>query len=114
MVGLVEWVLLAGGMERGKFLPSVSSLFGMRTNRGFEAALGPNLSLSGVGMVVALGITIKTPNLNIPVNLSFVPGKNQTFNEWDWDFFLGQMTFIETDYSTGSRISITFGFNLVQ
>jgi hypothetical protein len=70
--GLVEWVFLVGGMERGLFLPSVSSLFGMRSKSGFESALGPNLSLTGIGMVLAVGYTFTTGNLNIPVNLSFV------------------------------------------
>jgi hypothetical protein len=114
MVGLVEWVFLVGGMERGLFLPSVSSLFGMRSSSGFEAAFGPNLSLTGVGMVMAVGLTIKTANLNIPVNLSFVPGKNRTYEENFWDPIEGQEFKIETDYYTGSRISITLGFNLVQ
>ena len=27
----VEWVVLLGGMERGKFLPSISSLIGFRS-----------------------------------------------------------------------------------
>ena len=37
ITGLVsEWVVLLGGMERGKFLPSISSLIGLRTIEGFE------------------------------------------------------------------------------
>ena len=119
MVGLIEWVFLVGGMERGLFLPSISSLCGIRSSSGFEAALGPNLSLTGVGMVVALGITIKTPNLNLPVNISFVPGKSNTYetNEYYvWDNETGTNISVpgsSTDYLTGSRISLTVGFNLV-
>jgi hypothetical protein len=119
MVGLIEWVFLVGGMERGLFLPSISSLCGMRSSSGFEAALGPNLSLTGIGMVVALGITIKTPNLNVPVNISFVPGKSNTYetNEYYvWDNETGTNISVpgsSTDYLTGSRISLTVGFNLV-
>ncbi len=115
--GLVEWVFLVGGMERGLFLPSVSSLFGMRAKGGFEAALGPNLSLSGIGMVLAVGYTIQTETLNIPINLSFVPGKSMTYDDYSsgWDdngeYF---QTMVSTDYNTGSRISLTMGFNLVQ
>ena len=119
MVGLIEWVFLVGGMERGLFLPSISSLCGMRSSSGFEAALGPNLSLTGIGMVVALGITIKTSNLNVPVNISFVPGKSNTYetNEYYvWDNETGTNISVpgsSTDYLTGSRISLTVGFNLV-
>ena len=115
--GLVEWVFLVGGMERGLFLPSVSSLFGMRAKGGFEAALGPNLSLSGIGMVLAVGFTIQTETLNIPLNLSFVPGKSMTYDGYSsgWDdngeYF---QTMVSTDYNTGSRISLTMGFNLAQ
>ena len=118
--GLVEWVFLVGGMERGLFLPSVSSLFGMRAKSGFEGALGPNLSLTGVGMVLAVGYTFKTGNLNVPINLSFVPGKSKTHEEgggWDWDDATGTEIYVpesSTDYTTGSRISLTLGFNLAQ
>ena len=118
--GLVEWVFLVGGMEKGLFLPSVSSLFGMRTKSGFEAAFGPNVSLSGVAMVLAVGISIKTGDLNIPINLSFVPGKANT-NEQPgyngYDDLTGQWTYYEgtsKDYNTGSRISLTMGFNLAK
>jgi len=118
--GLVEWVFLVGGMERGLFLPSVSSLFGMRAKSGLEGAIGPNLSLTGVGMVLALGYTFKTGTLNVPINLSFVPGKSKTHEEgggWDWDDATGTEIYVpesSTDYTTGSRISLTLGFNLAQ
>ena len=115
--GLVEWVFLVGGMERGLFLPSVSSLFGMRSKGGFEGALGPNLSLSGIGMVLAVGYTFQTETLNIPINLSFVPGKSMTYDDyisgWD-DNGLYFQDIVSTDYNTGSRISLTMGFNLAQ
>jgi len=109
--GLVEWVFLVGGMEKGLFLPSVSSLFGMRTKNGVEAAFGPNVSLSGVAMVLAIGITVKTGQLNIPINLSFVPGKKQTIEERTE--YNGEVL-PELDYNTGSRISLTMGFNLAK
>ena len=110
----MEWVFLVGGMEQGLFLPSVSSLFGMRFNSGFEAAFGPNLSLTGAGMVLAVGHTIKTDQLNIPVNLSFVPGKSEVHEDWDWDPVTDEGILTETPYNTGSRISLTFGFNLAR
>ena len=59
VTGLVEWVLLVGGIEKGLFLPSFSSLVGLRTSNNIEFAFGPNLSLSGVGAVVAIGKNFK-------------------------------------------------------
>ena len=120
VAGLVEWVFLVGGMEKGLFLPSVSSLFGMRTQSGIEAAFGPNVSLSGVAMVLAVGVTIKTGNLNIPINLSFVPGKASTNEQGAYSEYNNQTGEITNypakviDYNTGSRISLTMGFNLAQ
>ena len=127
VTGIVEWVALAGGMERGKFLPSVSSLVGARTNSGFEFAIGPNLSLSGVGMVFGLGYNFKSGNLNMPVNIAFLPGRKssstvETYIENDqgpdglWgtsdDINGGPGPSYDVDYNTGSRISITVGFNM--
>ena len=93
---LVEWVVLVGGMDQGYFLPSVSSLLGVRKDNGFEAALGPNLSISGIGIVIAVGQNFQIGNINLPVNLSWVPSNN---SEW-------------TRGKTGHRISITCGFNM--
>ncbi|PCJ81182.1 MAG: hypothetical protein COA49_05590 [Bacteroidetes bacterium] len=114
MVGLVEWVFLVGGMERGLFLPSISSLFGMRSEKGLEAAFGPNISLSGFGMVVAAGFTIKSDKINIPINISFVPGKNLTYSNFYYDEVIEQYLVEEIPYNTGSRISLTVGFNIVK
>ena len=73
ITGIVEWIALIGGMEKGKFLPSISSLVGARTANGIEFAVGPNLSLNGIAMVLGAGYNIKSGKLNIPVNIAFVP-----------------------------------------
>ena len=77
-VGLVEWVLVTGGMEKGKFLPSVSSIVGFRNAEGFEMGIGPNLSLGGLGMVFGMGMNFKSGELNLPVNIVIVPPKNDS------------------------------------
>jgi len=77
-VGLVEWVLVAGGMEKGKFLPSVSSIVGFRNAEGFEMGMGPNLSFGGLGMVFGMGMNFKSGELNLPVNIVIVPPKNDS------------------------------------
>ncbi len=77
-------------MEQGKFLHSVSSLIGVRAGSGFEFAVGPNLSVGGVGMVFSIGQNFTSGNLNLPMNLAFVPGRD----------------------GSGSRISLMVGFNM--
>ena len=106
-IGIVEWVALIAGLEKGMFLPSASSLVGIRTTKGFECALGPNFSLSGVGLAFAIGYNFKSGNLNIPVNLAFVPGINKSGKYRDINY-----NAIEYSYSTGNRVSLLVGFNI--
>ena len=133
VTGIVEWVLLAGGMERGKFLPSISSLVGARTASGLEFAIGPNLSLGGIAMVFGAGYNFKVGDLNMPVNFAFVPGRKGSYEEdddWEyndifvdpdgipnngdeyWDYQQTLVPGYTVDYHTGHRFSITCGFNL--
>mgnify|MGYP001217903970 FL=1 len=131
VTGIVEWIALVGGMEKGLFLPSVSSMVGARTSTGLEFAMGPNLSLGGIAMVFGFGYNFKSGNLNMPVNIGFVPGRKQTQEteaqyqtEWIDEYdnngnYIGQTwseTLISpaytTDYNTGNRFSITVGFNM--
>lgn len=104
VVGIVEWIALVGGMEQGLFLPSISSVIGARTANGLEFGVGPNLSLSGVGMLFAVGHNFKSGSLNIPVNLVFMPGKAMKGNSEGESY----------SYNTGARISIMVGFNLAK
>ena len=134
VTGIVEWIALVGGMEKGMFLPSVSSMVGVRTASGIEVAVGPNLSLGGIAMVIGAGYNFKFGNLNLPVNIAYVPSMNKTYTideEWehnqeyidpdgipnsgdeDWIY---TETIISPEYSvthpTGARVSIMVGFNL--
>jgi len=122
VTGIVEWIALVGGMEKGKFLPSVSSMVGMRTASGIEFAVGPNLSLTGVAMVFGMGYNFKSGNLNIPVNIAFVPGRKGTYSQevegnpgldgqWGTADDIQKETY-KVPYNTGSRFSITVGFNI--
>jgi len=146
VTGIVEWIALVGGMEKGKFLPSVSSMVGARTASGLEFAIGPNLSLAGIAMVFGMGYNFKSGNLNIPVNIAFVPGKKGAYSQEEESYtedtfivttpespgpdqefgtaddiqevgYTESITVIEREayqvpYNTGSRFSITVGFNL--
>lgn len=85
--GLVELVPLVGGLEQGKFIPSVSGLLGIRGAKGFEFGVGPNLTPLGANLVLALGTSFKSNGINFPVNLAVVPGNG------------------------GARVSLMLGFN---
>ena len=56
-------------------LPSFSSLVGVRSQNGVEFATGPNLSASGLAFVFALGYNYTKGDLNLPINIAFVPNK---------------------------------------
>src|SRR5262245_10081998 len=86
--GVHEFVFLAGGVDQGVLIPSFSWLIGARTSNGFEFAAGPNLTPAGFALAMAGGVTFRTGNLNIPVNVALVPSKD------------------------GMRISMLAGFNM--
>jgi hypothetical protein len=85
-----EWILLAGGMEQGLFLPSLTWLVGVRLPSGREFGVGPNLSAAGLALALAGGVTTRYENINFPINVAVVPSRH------------------------GARISILSGFNTVR
>lgn len=90
VAGLIEGVILIGGIEQNSFLPSGTFLIGVRNAKGLEFGLGPNLSLSGTAFALAVGVTFKSNNINFPVNIAVVPSDK------------------------GIRLSLLFGFNARQ
>ena len=113
VVGLVEWVALVGGMEKGMFLPSFSSLVGVRSEKGFEFATGPNLSASGLAFVFALGYNYTKGDLNLPINIALVPNK-QGPRESVLGDALNSSDYFDTIRirETGYRLTVSVGFNL--
>lgn len=85
--GLVEWIVLVGGLEQNVFLPSATWLVGLRGPTGLEFGLGPNISLAGASFAFAAGATLKSNNIYFPINLAVVPS------------------------SRGGRVSLLVGFN---
>jgi hypothetical protein len=76
ITAVTEWVLLAGGLEQGVILPSLSWMVGLRTRNGAEFGIGPNLTPAGAALAVAVGATFRAGALNVPVNLAVVPSKS--------------------------------------
>jgi hypothetical protein len=72
---VTEWVVLVGGLEQSVFLPSVSWLVGLRSARGAEFGVGPNVSAAGAALAIAAGFTTRAGALNLPVNVAVVPSK---------------------------------------
>src|SRR5689334_22637750 len=89
--GLNELVVLAGGLDQAKIMPTVSWVVGVRSQGGAEVGGGPVLSLaemykamaedrfgiskqrdlSGVGFAVAGGVTLHSGGVNFPFSLVF-------------------------------------------
>ncbi len=65
-------VLSIGGLEQSLFLPGLSLLIGYRDFTGFEIGAGPTLSLSGVGVVVAIGWTFNFKGVYVPIDINWV------------------------------------------
>jgi hypothetical protein len=62
-------------------------------------------------MVFGIGYNFKSGNLNLPVNLVFMPGRKLSgeIDSYDGN---GNYTYEEYDYNSGARISLMIGFNM--
>jgi len=69
---------LVGGMEQGVFLPSLSGMMGFRTRDGYEFGIGPNISLAGGALGVAVGRSFDYGGINIPINLAVMTSPKGT------------------------------------
>ena len=113
VVGLVEWVVLVAGMEKGLLLPSVSSLVGVRGESGFEFATGPNLSPTGLSFVFAAGFNYTKGDLNMPINIALVPNKMGPRNSGlDGIVDVNDYFDVVRMRETGYRLTLSIGFNL--
>lgn len=75
LTGVVELIPLVGGVEQGLFLPSLTFAVGLRSANGYEFGTGPNLSIAGAGLALAVGKNIPSGNLNFPINFSIVTSR---------------------------------------
>ncbi len=117
---MVEFVPMIGGIDMGKFIPSVSGLIGIRTKKGIELGAGPNAAIYGYknekgyyttstnfGIVIAAGMSIKSDKVYFPINLAFIPSVGKTARVVDPS--TGKT--INKKYETGAKISLLVGFN---
>jgi hypothetical protein len=75
---VVETVLLAGGMEQRRLVPSGTLVFGVRLPNGFEFGLGPNVSINprplpgfSSSVVLAAGRTFRINGVQLPLNVAY-------------------------------------------
>ncbi len=105
-----EFVPLFGGIEQGMFLPSISALMGIRGKKGAEFAIGPNLSLTGAGMVIAVGSSFHSENVYFPINLAVIPSVGQLRWVDKWDNTSQSYVEVRERVQTGIRVSLLIGF----
>ena len=66
---VVEETVLMGGIDQGRFIPSVSATMGLRTPSGWEAGLGPELSVHGIAVAGVVGRSLRYGNVAIPISI---------------------------------------------
>ena len=90
LTGVIEFVPLIGGLERGRLFPTFTLIAGARTPDGFELGVGPNLSLTGLGgieqgsddtgiaaaLALAGGKSFDVGGANVPLNAAIVLGQS--------------------------------------
>jgi hypothetical protein len=108
--GLFEFVPAIGGLEQGMFLPSFNALIGIRGKKGAEFAFGPNLSLTGAGLVIALGSSFHTENVYFPINIALIPSVNQQRYTSRWEPSTQSYVEVKERTRTGARVSLLIGF----
>ena len=109
IAGILEGILFIGGVDQGLFLPSISGMFGVRNKDLWELAVGPNLSINGAAMVIGFGKSFNFGNINVPVNIAWVPSITKRNDYINFD----GVEISETENS-GHRFTITLGFNMAK
>lgn len=77
---VVQFIPLFGGVEYGKFIPSLTTAFGIRFPSGIEFGMGPNVALSKdtydktvfmPSLILAIGKSIDYGGVSLPLNLAY-------------------------------------------
>ena len=98
LTGVTEIVPLLSGLEHGLLLPTLSFVAGVRTPSGWEAGVGPNLTLSGfrqsettpwtpdgapnmtvdahAALAVVVGRNTRVDGVSVPLNAAVVLGES--------------------------------------
>jgi hypothetical protein len=74
--GVSSLLPLIGGFDHGRLLPSLTWLVGIKTAKGTRICFGPDLSLTGAGLAVALSTARTSSSLAVPGTVCVVFGEN--------------------------------------
>ena len=72
---LLDIVPLIGGLDQNIFIPSLTTVMGVRTTKGYEFHVGPNFTPSGTTFAYVVGMSFTYGAVNVPVNLAVFPTK---------------------------------------
>jgi TolB-like protein len=91
---LAEVIPMLSGLESNRIIPTLTILNGLRSNQhGWEFAFGPTIDLSktldgkldsrgeltfSTALVFSVGKTIKSGEMNFPINLYFIPARDNS------------------------------------
>jgi hypothetical protein len=68
----VQEIASVNGLEQSLILPVCSILAGYRNAGGLTAGVGPQLSIDGFQILLAIGWTMKYRGINIPFDISYI------------------------------------------
>ncbi len=68
----IQELVLIGGLEQSIVIPIAALMIGFRGASGFEFGVGPIVSLTGIGVICAVGWTFSYKGVFVPVDLHFV------------------------------------------
>ena len=82
LTAVTEWVGLVGGLDQSLVIPSLSWMVGLRTRKGAEFVVGPNITPAGAALAMALSVNLRAGVVNIPVNATIVPSSAGMSMSW--------------------------------
>ncbi len=68
----IQEMVLVGGLEQSIAIPIAALMIGYRGSSGFEFGVGPIASLTGIGVICAVGWTFSYRGVFVPVDLHIV------------------------------------------
>ncbi len=82
---VTEAIPLVGGVEYGKFIPSLNFAIGVRTRQGYEFGMGPSFTaitsggdVGSVALALAVGRTLDYGGISLPLNVAVTTNRKGT------------------------------------
>lgn len=101
--GMMEMIPMVGGMEQGRFVPSLSVLCALRGREGFEFGLGPQFYVG-----VKEGGALFSDNYHLAPSTALVLAMGRNFEVGEVNF---PINFVLVPATDGVKVSLVVGFN---